>query len=258
MGNCIGKLMSNVIYMSEKFSMWFSICSLVTCVILCLVCMLCFGIGLGYNYSYVDHKTRHTYVAGMMKKTRPTGYYGPGYFKPTTQNNSNRLTQKVVYRVSEEPETIEVIKYPPEDVPTENAMGLMKAEVAPRMRLPDPFAGPALTDLYFKGFRTLLPTGGHRYVRKFNNFNVSTPSLSVKNETEANGDIANKSSNKLHHINTTEEYSGPEAIRVDIKKVTNVDNSSISKTIMSLRQLLGFLKILRKKKTKFSVQVITL
>ncbi|KAI8436947.1 hypothetical protein MSG28_010369 [Choristoneura fumiferana] len=163
--------------------------------------------------------TEVTGVAGMMKKTRPTGYYGPGYFKPTTQNNSNRLTQKVVYRVSEEPETIEVIKYPPEDVPTENAMGLMKAEVAPRMRLPDPFAGPALTDLYFKGFRTLLPTGGHRYVRKFNNFNVSTPSLSVKNETEANGDIANKSSNKLHHINTTEEYSGPEAIRVDIKKI---------------------------------------
>ncbi|XP_073956213.1 uncharacterized protein isoform X2 [Choristoneura fumiferana] len=66
MGNCLGGIMSNVIYFSEKFAMFLSFTCLISCSIICMICMLAFGIGLGYNYSYVDTKTRH--LPGLIRR----------------------------------------------------------------------------------------------------------------------------------------------------------------------------------------------
>lgn len=155
-----------------------------------------------------------------------------------------------MYRISQEPVDIGV----PEDLPRENIMKIVQENVGLPMNNPNFNVEQSLNDFYFKVFKTSTTTK-HEVVKDFNNVNVSIPNQSFKNQTEEDDDISDKSSNKHPHINITDEYSDSEAIRVDIAKVNNVDNSSISQTIMSLKQLLAFLKKLRGRKQNFSVQV---
>lgn len=155
-----------------------------------------------------------------------------------------------MYRVSQEPVDIGV----PEDLPRENIMKIVQENVGLPMNNPNFNVEQSLNDFYFKVFKTSTTTK-HEVVKDFNSVNVSIPNQSFKNQTEEDDDIRDKSSNKRPHINITDEYSDSEAIRVDIAKVDNVDNSSISQTIMSLKQLLAFLKKLRGRKQNFSVQV---
>ncbi|XP_045772466.1 uncharacterized protein LOC123872305 [Maniola jurtina] len=49
--------MGNIIYICERLASCFAATSVVTCIVATLLVMLALGIGLGYNYCFVDLKT---------------------------------------------------------------------------------------------------------------------------------------------------------------------------------------------------------
>ncbi|XP_028041324.1 uncharacterized protein LOC114251308 [Bombyx mandarina] len=67
---------SNVLYVSEKISLCFTCTVLLYCKMITLVATLCLGIGLGYNYCFVDMKTRFRYVSGDSEGFRRHGPKG--------------------------------------------------------------------------------------------------------------------------------------------------------------------------------------
>ncbi|XP_072948831.1 uncharacterized protein [Epargyreus clarus] len=54
----LGYFIGNLIYIIEKLASCCAVTAVVTCLITTLMLMLAFGIGIGYNYCFVDFKTR--------------------------------------------------------------------------------------------------------------------------------------------------------------------------------------------------------
>ncbi|KAJ0176517.1 hypothetical protein K1T71_007696 [Dendrolimus kikuchii] len=77
----MGAAFSNIMYFSEKLSLWISCTAMALCIVITLLMVLALGIGLGYNYCFVDLKTRYKYVPPRhqwhYKHQRPGYYYGP-------------------------------------------------------------------------------------------------------------------------------------------------------------------------------------
>ncbi|XP_073956580.1 uncharacterized protein [Choristoneura fumiferana] len=260
MGNCIGGIMSNVIYFSEKFAMFLSFTCLISCSIVCMICMLAFGIGLGYNYSYVDFKTKHTYVAGAYKKTRPTNYLGPGHFKPTTKNSGHKNELKRrwhSHRVRtqsevQEPEIFEVVHESPDDLPHRSPIEELPAYVKDRPS--DPFFGNNLQDLYFSKDQDERRLNG---------------TVVPQNESTTNMPIYNSGNNSKYKFNITDQASiafnnsevnatsNLEPIVVNVTKTHDKSAPFVLNTKMYQNQLVKWLSRLQRANKTFAVYVTT-
>ncbi|XP_073956579.1 uncharacterized protein [Choristoneura fumiferana] len=271
MGNCIGGIMSNVIYFSEKFSMFLSFTCLISCSIICMISMLAFGIGLGYNYSYVDFKTKHIYIAESFKKTRPTNYIGPGHYKPTKRgglpvNPPNKpgkrrwhAPRSQMQSEAQEPKVVEFVDESRDDLPYHSAVE--NVEMIPVVTRPKPFLqgfNDNLRNLYFS-----TPTLTLRFnitVTPQDNSTTDTAVYYVGNNTKYDNfslrDQTSKASNNtvIDEIKHRKDFR---LINVNVTKTREAAPPFVLKTVMYKNQLMKWLSRLQDSNKTFAVHVVT-
>ncbi|XP_028166078.1 uncharacterized protein LOC114356895 [Ostrinia furnacalis] len=86
-------VLSNIMYLSEKFTMCLAAVTVVSCLVVTLVMMLGLGVGLGYNYCFVEIKTKHRYIPGYYRykvKEATTMHRTPPWRRLTTRRYALR------------------------------------------------------------------------------------------------------------------------------------------------------------------------
>ncbi|XP_063892044.1 uncharacterized protein LOC135116644 [Helicoverpa armigera] len=101
MGSLIS-LLSNVMYLSEKLTMYLACTGLVTCLVITFIVSLGMGVGLGYNYCFVDLKTKVKYVPShyQYKGSARYHYVKEGAPDPLTQTRDEAEEDGLRYRIA--------------------------------------------------------------------------------------------------------------------------------------------------------------
>ncbi|XP_045517302.1 uncharacterized protein LOC123709797 [Pieris brassicae] len=88
----MGSIISHLLHFSENIFVCITCSSLVTCLVVTIAMTLLLGIGLGYNYCFIDFKSNHSYVPARYEYKESTPYWQAGnddeyYDKESNESN---------------------------------------------------------------------------------------------------------------------------------------------------------------------------